>query len=404
MRREVMVSELNETLIETYRYCKNINYSGWDPYDGLNSKVFQRSFFKKSAIARIFWTQLFKHSPINFRQIMMVKEGQNPKGLALVLSSLCNILGTSIAPPGSQIDREIRVEIINISDQLLQLRSQNYKHFCWGYNFPWQSRASYLPKWTPTIVCTAFVVDGLLSAYKVTLDKRYLDACISSTLFATNDLNKIETKSGVGFSYSPLDNRFVYNATLLGSRFLSAVSEVTQEKSLLTVAKSSIESTREAFSYDGSFVYARESISKWQDNFHTGFNLESLARYRTISGDTDYDKVIQLGTDYWLKNFFLKNGTCKYYNNKVYPLDIHCSSQVFPTLYYLGLSNKQILLQEKVYLQMIKTFYVSSGNFRFQVKKQFPIKIKYFRWGTAWAFYGMSYFLKARETKFNHLL
>ena len=35
-------------------YCENEGFKGWDPYDGLNSKVFQAlPFLKKSAICRL---------------------------------------------------------------------------------------------------------------------------------------------------------------------------------------------------------------------------------------------------------------------------------------------------------------------------------------------------------------
>jgi len=394
-----MTHELSASILETYRFCKGLNYAGWDPYDGLNSKVFQNTPFNKSTYARLFWIQAFKHSPVNLRPLMLVKQGQNPKGLGLVLSSLCNIASSALVEPGSELAQELHSEIIVVANRLLQLRTPGYEDFCWGYNFPWQSRAFYLPRWTPTVVCTSFVVDGLLAAHQHTGDERYLDACVSATRFATRSLNPIKTPTGTGFSYSPLDNRMVYNATLLGSRYLSAVSAVTQDKSLLERAKSSIESTREAFSEDGSFNYARETTSKWRDNFHTGFNLECLARYRDISGDTDYDEVINRGTQYWLDHFFMEDGTCKYYDDRVFPLDVHCSSQVFPTLFHLGCADQLEPLADKVYSHMIDTFYIGQGEFKFQVKKRFPINIRYFRWGTAWAFYGLSYYLKAYGKK-----
>ena len=47
-------------------------FKGWDPYDGLNSKVFQAlPFLKNSALCRLVVIQGFKRSPINFRKIAM---------------------------------------------------------------------------------------------------------------------------------------------------------------------------------------------------------------------------------------------------------------------------------------------------------------------------------------------
>ena len=45
-------------------YIKKGNFQGWDLFDGLNS-------------------QIFKHSPINFRRIALVPKGYNAKGLGL---------------------------------------------------------------------------------------------------------------------------------------------------------------------------------------------------------------------------------------------------------------------------------------------------------------------------------
>lgn len=390
-----MPDGLSQTILDTYRYCKSEDFAGWDPYDGLNSRVFQKTPLNNSYWGRLFWIQGFKHSPINLRRIMQVDKGHNPKGLGLCLSAIENLIQSALVPPDSELERDMISEVRRIADLLLELASSGYRDYCWGYNFAWQSRAFYLPKWTPTVVATAFAVDGLLAAYRLTDDHRYLDACVSSQHFALRDLNKIETPTGVGFSYSPLDSRLVYNATLLGARYLSAISEATGDQALLKIAKLSVESTREAFSEDGSFDYARESYATWRDNFHTGFNLEALARYRKVSGDRDYDTVIDKAAAYWLESFFLQDGTCKYYDNKVYPLDIHCSAQVFPTLHHLGKMEEQKEFLRRVTHHMQKTFYLTNGSYRFQVKKQFAVNIPYFRWGTAWAFYGLSYYARA---------
>ncbi len=50
-------------------YCEIENYKGWDPYDGLNSKVFQLLPFKHWDLARLTWIQAFKRNPINLRPL-----------------------------------------------------------------------------------------------------------------------------------------------------------------------------------------------------------------------------------------------------------------------------------------------------------------------------------------------
>lgn len=54
-------------------YCENEGLQGWDPYDGLNSKVFQAlPFLKKSAICRLVVIQGFKRCPVNLRRLALV--------------------------------------------------------------------------------------------------------------------------------------------------------------------------------------------------------------------------------------------------------------------------------------------------------------------------------------------
>ena len=392
-----MPGKFSEIALKTYYSCNESGYSGWDPYDGLNSKVFSNTPLNSHPAARLFWIQVFKHSPINFRRLLFVAKGKNPKGLALVLSALCNFIDSPLIENGSAFEAEILDEIVKLANCLLALRSPGYQNYCWGYDFPWQSRAFYLPRWTPTVVCSSFVVDALLEAYKKTNRDEYLDACISCNTFVADDLNRIETPTGEGFSYSPLDHRLVYNATLLATRQLAAVSSTTGDKALLPLAKTSIESTREAFCENGAILHSQQVGKAWRDNFHTGFKLEALSRYQSASGDVDYATIIENSKNYWIENFFLSDGTAKYYDNATYPLDIHCAAQFFPTIFHLELRCSHEQLAGKVINHMIDTFYKGGGKFRFQRKKRYPINIDYFRWGNAWALYGMSYYLRMYE-------
>lgn len=67
-------------------YCENEGFKGWDPYDGLNSKVFQAlPFLKKSAICRLVVIQGFKRCPVNLRRLALVPKEYNAKGIGLFL-------------------------------------------------------------------------------------------------------------------------------------------------------------------------------------------------------------------------------------------------------------------------------------------------------------------------------
>ena len=77
---------MNQSLIHALSrlksYCEAEQFKGWDPYDGLNSKVFQAlPFLKDSALCRLAVIQGFKRSPVNLRRIAMVPKEHNAKGI-----------------------------------------------------------------------------------------------------------------------------------------------------------------------------------------------------------------------------------------------------------------------------------------------------------------------------------
>ena len=195
-------------------YCEKENFKGWDPYDGLNSWVIQKTILGKSRFFRLAWIQLFKRNPINFRQVFGVRKDYNPKGLGLFLIGYCNLYT-------KENKKEYLEKIRFLSDKLLQLQTKGYSGACWGYNFDWQARAFFQPKYTPTVVATSFISEALLLAYDITKKEEYLKAAISSCDFILKDLNKsFDNEEDYTLSYSPLDSTQVFNAGLLGSHLL----------------------------------------------------------------------------------------------------------------------------------------------------------------------------------------
>ena len=81
----------NTSFIKLKNYCESENFKGWDPYDGLNSKIFQALPFKHWDLARLAWIQGFKRSPINFRKLLLVPKQYNAKGIGLFLLGYCNL-------------------------------------------------------------------------------------------------------------------------------------------------------------------------------------------------------------------------------------------------------------------------------------------------------------------------
>ena len=213
-------------------YCRNENFKGWDPFDGLNSRLFQSiPLFSKNRFAKLVWIQSFKRSPINLRKITGVKKDYNSKALGLFLSGYCNLYV-------NEPKKEYLEKINFFSSKLLALQNTEWSGSCWGYNFDWQARAFFQPKNTPTVVASVFVASALLDAYEITKNEKLLKTARSTCDFILKDLNRNYNNEGnFSFSYSPLDKSVVFNASLLGSRLLARVYSFTGENELIAEAK-----------------------------------------------------------------------------------------------------------------------------------------------------------------------
>ena len=379
--------KIKESFKKLKYYCERENFKGWDPYDGLNSWVMQKTPLGKSRFFRLAWIQLFKRNPVNFRKLVGVKKDYNPKGLGLFLIGYCNLY--------KKDQRQEYLDKINfLSKELIRLKTQDYSGACWGYNFDWQARAFFQPKYTPTVVATSFIGEALLMAYDITKSPNLLAIAESCCDFILKDLNKsFDSDDNYTLSYSPLDNTQVFNAGLLGAKLLCLVYKYTKDEQLLKEARSIVSYVCSKQFEDGSWSYGTLPYHQWIDNFHTGYNLECIFAYQTISGDRSFSNNIKTGLDYYLENFFTEEGISKYYNNQTYPIDIHAPAQLVVTLAKMNELKDNKELVDKVLNWTIDNMQDTKGYFYYQKKKTVTSKIPYIRWAQSWMFYAFSYYV-----------
>lgn len=383
-------------------YCERERFKGWDPYDGLNSNVFQAiPFLKRSALCRLVLIQGFKRCPFNLRRIALVPKEYNAKGIGLFLSGYCNLYNVVEKHPewSAQLGTlfEIKQRIVELADLLISMQSKGYSGACWGYNFDWQARRLFLfPKYTPTVVVTNFCATALMEAYEVTKNKHYLDIALSAADFVIKDLHRTPYKDGFLFSYSPLEgNDTVFNASLLGSRLLSYCYRYTNNEGYRALAEQSIKACCAGQREDGAWVYGMLPVQSWVDSFHTGYNLDALIAYQELTGDDAFQSYIAKGFNYYISHFFEADGTPKYYDNCTYPIDIHCPGQLLITLSRLHKLDEYRDLVEKVLQWTIKNMLDKKGYFYYQMKPGISSKIPYMRWSNAFMFNAMTHYLLA---------
>ena len=376
--------------------CENTGFRGYDPFDGLNSTFFQAlPGIRDSRICRLVWIQLFKQNPINLRTLFRVKKDYNPKGLGLFLSAYCNLY--KLEPENEYLN-----VIKFLINKIETCQSIGYSGAGWGYNFDWQARAFFQPKGTPSVVVSSYVAGALLDAYEILQDKTLLDTARSTCDFVLNDLNRTYDKDGdFAFSYCPLDNTQIFNASLLGARLLCRVYAYTKEDILLSESRRTVSFVCKHQNLDGSWPYGLLPYHQWIDSFHTGYNLESIYTYQEVSGDEKYSESFELGLTYYLNTFFEKNGCPKYYNNSIYPIDLHTTAQLIVTLSKINkIFDYQELVKKVLSWSQSNMFDEKQSYFYYKKNRFFTVKINYIRWIQAWMMLGYShYFLNFKKNR-----
>mgnify|MGYP001076834984 CR=1 FL=1 len=381
-------------------YCEKEGFKGWDPYDGLNSRIFQAiPFLKKSALCRLVTIQGFKRSPINLRPLALVPKEYNAKGIGLFLQGYCNIYKAVNANLGLENKlgtKKVLLKRINeLAELLILLQSEGYSGACWGYNFDWQARRLFLfPKYTPTVVATNFCAIALMDAYEVTQNEDYLKIALSAANFVLGDLHRAEYNKGFLFSYSPLKgNDTVFNASLLGSKLLACCYHYTSKKEYMEKARASVLACCNAQRDDGSWLYGMLPVQNWIDSFHTGYNLDGLIAYEEQTGDNSFHVNIEKGFTFYIEHFFEKDGCPRYYHDRKYPIDIHCPGQLLITLCRLHRLNDYREFVEKVLEWTIANMQDKRGYFYYQLKPGMSSKISYMRWSNAFMFNALSFYI-----------
>lgn len=396
-----MPIDLNTAHQQLWKWCRAQGFAGYDPYDALNSRLFQATPFKNSRIARLAWTQLHKRSPVNFRALVSIPKERNSKAIALFALA-------ALADYRRSPTKENEAAARELLDGLVLMSLKGFKGAAWGYNFDWQSRSFFAPRGTPTVVPTAFAARALCEAAEVLSRDEYLPCARTVCDFILNDLNRSdETPDEVCFSYSPLDQTKVFNASLLAAETLASVGKLTGEQSLIDWAMRAAQYVIRRQREDGSWPYGADDYQSWTDNFHTAFVLSSLSRIigagsepgAVVTGSKDqFESAILRGYDFWHERFFLSNGWPKYFPDRLYPADVHSAAAAIVALVELrGRIPGTTILAQQIADWAIENLYDARGFFYYQRRRFYRNRISYMRWSQAWMGYALASLIECQN-------
>jgi hypothetical protein len=361
-------------------YCARVDYCGWDVFDGLSSRIFEGTPAYRSRLLRLAWIQLFKRSPINLRYLAGIPKGLNPKGLALFASGLMRL--GRLEEAGRLLDR------------LKEVRCAGYEGSSWGYNFPWESRAYYVPAGVPNIVATVFAANAFLDFHQATGDRQALKFGDDACRFILSHLVLFERESTLCFGYIPGENAIVHNANMLGAALLGRVFSINGNESYYSKSKKAISYGLSALNKDYLWPYGERSHHGFIDNFHTGYNLVSLASWSRNTGDRQWEPDLKRAYRTYLDTFWLDDGCPKYYHNSLFPIDTHCSAQgIITLLNLLEYDDRSKGLLEKVLAWVLSNMQDERGYFYYQKSRYYTNRIAYIRWAQAWMFYALAFYV-----------
>jgi polysaccharide biosynthesis protein VpsJ len=383
-----------QPLMKVFDYVRERNYEGVDLFDGLNSRIFKSLPIYKSRIFRLALIQLCKQSPWNFRSLIMVPDGFNPKGGALFLMGNLNLLRHT----GKAVYEN---EAYILYQRLKRECILKGLHRAWGYNFDWQARAFFVPKGTPNLVTSVYAGRAMLDYHQQFGDAEALEMSLGVAHFILDNMVKYEDERFLCFNYIPGKDAEVHNANLLGASYLAQTLQYMHRSEQETIRNKILKSVRFSMldiNPDGAWPYGTKPFHRWVDNFHTAFNIESLIYISNHLGTDELVPVLKQVIDYYLAHLFTEEGLPKYYNNQLYPIDIHVIAETI-VLFQLLRKNGLIWDLERIsqietqLLQLIGEFQDEQGYFYYQKYQKRWNRIPYIRWGQAWMFFALSHCL-----------
>ena len=380
---------------ELFEWCREHDFAGHDPFDALNSRLFQSTPLAQSRNARFIWTQIVKRSPADLRAVARVPAERNAKGIALfALAQIANY---------RKLKTKDAADVVrDFIAGLLAMKLEGYSGAAWGYNFDWQSRNFFAPRNSATIVPTAFAARALIEAGQ---DLQDLQAeCVSTARsvceFILKDLPRtVDNDREVCFSYAPKTNTQIFNASLLAAEVLANVGKLTGESELIKTAERAARYVINNQRSDGSWFYGTDPKQAWIDNFHTAYVLFSLKRIIDVApANAEFQAALERGYQYWKNNFFLAEGWPKYYDHDPYPVDTHAAASAIVTFLELReLDDDASRMAQEVAVWTIRNLRDDRGFFYYQRRRFYTVRKPYMRWTQAWMLYALARLLEHAE-------
>ena len=373
-----------KSLSKLGKWVEDHDYKGYEPFDGLLS--FLRPLTFGNLLLDRLLLQLVRQSPLNLRPLLGVMPQDSTIGRGYMAWGYLGIYKIT----GNKVYRE-KAEIC--LEWLIKNKSTGYSNYSWGKHFDFAGRGGIYYKFEPIIVWTSLIGQSFLEAYEILDEKKYLNIVVSLCDWIM-ELPREHTNSGDCLSYYAFKQSSIHNSNMLGGAMLARTGKLVGNSEYLKVA-------REAMGYscsrqlpNGAWYYGEARNNHWIDNFHTGYNLDSLKCYIESSGGEEFRENLVKGFKYYRETFFEESGRPKYYHNRTYPVDSQCISQSIETLTnFSELDESALPLCCKVARWAIQNMQDRDGHFYYRQYPFIKAKTPMLHWAQATTYRALSVLL-----------
>jgi rhamnogalacturonyl hydrolase YesR len=362
-------------------WIESQGYRGYEPFDGLSSWFRPLTF--GNLLAERLLMQLIRQSPVNLRPLMGVTRKESTKGRGYMAAGYLFRYRTSGQP-------EYLRKAEACLDWLDAHKVPRFADHSWSNHFDFSSRGGSYTRHDPIIVWTSLIGFAFLEAYEQTGTPRWLEIADSVCRWIMN-LPRERTSQGDCLSYFAHIQCSIHNSNMLGAAMLARTARHTGNTRYVDVARSAMTYSCSRQREDGAWLYGEDAKYGWIDNFHTGYNLDSLRCYMDSTGDETWRSNFQKGLDFYTRHFFERDGCPKYYHDRRYPVDSQCAAQSIESLAAFADEHPECLdLAIKVARWTIANMQGSDGHFYYRVYPLLKAKTPMLHWAQATMYKGLA--------------
>ena len=367
-----------ETWVEAHEY------EAYEPFDGLSSPL--RGLTFGSLFLDRLLLQAVRQSPINLRPLLGIRPLPSTKGRGYMAAGYLTLFNLTRDP-------DYMRKATGCLDWLIEHKSPKFAEASWANHFDFASRGGRYGKDESIIVWTALIGHAFIDAFEASGQQRFVDVAESACRWILN-LPRTVTKSGTCLAYLALGEGPIHNANMLGAGFLARCWGHTNRAEYIDVSTDAMRYSCACQLDDGSWWYAEQPIFHWIDNFHTGYNLDSLRHYIKGTGDDTYRGHALRGLEFYKSHFFREDGCPRYYHNRTQPIDSQCASQAIETLSnFSDVDTECLKLAERVARWTIRNMQDPDGHFYYRKYPLVTAKAPMFHWAQATTFRALALLL-----------